>query len=107
MAKRLKQRQAHFGLFPIVRSIRLRVAMTRYKELRQILADEIAAGKHAVGGRFPTEFELCDRFGVSRHTVREALRLLQDQGLLARQAGLGTTVLAHTPGTQYNSTPDS
>ncbi|HTJ65237.1 MAG TPA: GntR family transcriptional regulator [Alphaproteobacteria bacterium] len=81
--------------------------MTRYKELRQILADEIAAGKHAVGGRFPTEFELCDRFGVSRHTVREALRMLQDQGLLSRQAGAGTIVLARTRPTLYSQTLDS
>lgn len=81
--------------------------MTRYKELRQILADEIAAGKHAVGGRFPTEFELCDRFGVSRHTVREALRMLQDQGLLSRQAGAGTTVLAKIRPTLYSQTLDS
>jgi DNA-binding GntR family transcriptional regulator len=81
--------------------------MTRYKELRQILADEIAAGKHVVGGRFPTEFELCDRFGVSRHTVREALRMLQDQGLLSRQAGAGTTVLAKTRPTLYSQTLDT
>jgi len=81
--------------------------MTRYKELRQILADEIATGKHAVGGRFPTEFELCDRFGVSRHTVREALRILQDQGLLSRQAGSGTTVLARSRAALYSQTLDS
>ncbi|HEX4507808.1 MAG TPA: GntR family transcriptional regulator [Alphaproteobacteria bacterium] len=81
--------------------------MTRYMELRQTLAAEIAAGAFAVGAKFPTEYELCDRFGVSRHTVREALRALEDQGLLARQAGLGTTVLAHTPATHYTSTLDS
>jgi DNA-binding GntR family transcriptional regulator len=76
-------------------------------ELRQTLAAEIAAGAFAVGAKFPTEYELCDRFGVSRHTVREALRALEDQGLLARQAGLGTTVLAHTPAAHYTSTLDS
>ncbi len=81
--------------------------MARYKELRQILGDEIASGVHAVGGRFPTEYELCDRFGVSRHTVREALRALEDQGLLARQAGAGTTVLARAPTTLYTQPTDS
>jgi DNA-binding GntR family transcriptional regulator len=81
--------------------------MTRYKELRQTLSDEIAAGIHPVGGRFPTEYELCDRFGVSRHTVREALRALEDQGLLARQAGAGTTVLARTRAPVYTQTFDS
>jgi GntR family transcriptional regulator len=81
--------------------------LTRYKELRQILADEIANGVFAVGGKFPTEYELCERFGVSRHTVREALRALEDQGLLARQAGSGTTVLARTRAPLYTQTFDS
>jgi DNA-binding GntR family transcriptional regulator len=81
--------------------------LTRYMELRQTLAAEIAAGAFAVGAKFPTEYELCDRFSVSRHTVREALRALEDQGLLARQAGLGTTVLARTPPTLYTQTLDS
>jgi DNA-binding GntR family transcriptional regulator len=76
-------------------------------ELRQTLAGEIAAGAFAVGGKFPTEYELCERFSVSRHTVREALRALEDQGLLARQAGLGTTVLARTPAALYSQTLDS
>jgi GntR family transcriptional regulator len=81
--------------------------LTRYKELRQILADEIASGVFTVGGRFPTEYELCERFGVSRHTVREALRALEDQGLLSRQAGSGTTVLARTRAPLYTQTFDS
>ncbi|HLG85593.1 MAG TPA: GntR family transcriptional regulator [Alphaproteobacteria bacterium] len=75
--------------------------MARYKELRETLAEEIAAGIHPVGGRFPTEFELCDRFGVSRHTVREALRALEGKGLLSRQAGAGTTVLARASEPHY------
>jgi len=81
--------------------------VVRYKELRQILAGEIASGTYAVGDRFPTEHELCARFEVSRHTVREALRALEDQGLLARQAGSGTTVLARTPHAHYTQTLDS
>jgi GntR family transcriptional regulator len=81
--------------------------LTRYKELRQILANEIATGIFTVGGRFPTEYELCERFGVSRHTVREALRALEDQGLLSRQAGSGTTVLARTRAPLYTQTFDS
>jgi DNA-binding GntR family transcriptional regulator len=42
----------------------------------------------------PTETELCATFAVSRHTVREALRLLEESGLVARRQGSGTTVLA-------------
>ena len=68
--------------------------MPRYMELRETLAAEIEAGDHPVGARFPTDLELCRRFGVSRHTVREALRTLQDQGRLVRQRGAGTVVAA-------------
>jgi DNA-binding GntR family transcriptional regulator len=81
--------------------------LSRYQELRQILTEEIASEKYAVGDRFPTEHELCARFGVSRHTVREALRTLEEQGLLARQAGSGTTVLARTAPKLYTQTLDS
>jgi GntR family transcriptional regulator len=40
----------------------------------------------------PTELELVDRYGVSRSTVREALRRLRDEGVLVSQRGRGTTV---------------
>jgi DNA-binding GntR family transcriptional regulator len=75
--------------------------MVRYRELHEALADEIAAGIHPVGEKFPTEFALCERFRVSRHTVREALRLLQAQGLLERHAGSGTVVRARAPAPYY------
>lgn len=41
---------------------------------------------------FPTEGELTRSYGVSRHTVREALRRLEVDGLLVRERGRGTTV---------------
>jgi GntR family transcriptional regulator len=53
--------------------------------------------------RFPTDQELVATYGVSRQTVREAVRRLADDGLLARERGRGTRVRAlefeHTPGT--------
>jgi DNA-binding GntR family transcriptional regulator len=75
--------------------------VARYQEVRKILADEIASGRYAVGARFPTDFELCERFGISRHSVREALRQLQDQGLLARRRGAGTVVRGQVPQTMF------
>ena len=68
-----------------------------YRGLRATLMAEIANGKFPLGSRFPTDYELCARFRVSRHTVREALRSLQDEGMLVRQPGSGTTV-AGVPG---------
>lgn len=41
---------------------------------------------------FPTDLDLVERYGVSRHTVRDALRRLRDEGLIVRQRGRGTTV---------------
>lgn len=42
----------------------------------------------------PTETELCALYAASRHTVREALRLVEEAGLVARRQGSGTTVIA-------------
>jgi GntR family transcriptional regulator len=66
-----------------------------YLRIEQILKDEILAGQHPVGALLPPEIELCTRFGVSRYTVRAALRLLTDAGLVARRQGAGTIVIAN------------
>ncbi len=67
---------------------------TRYSTLARHLTDEIEAGRYKVGDRIPTEAELQQRFDVSRHTVREALRDLKSRGLILARAGVGTVVRA-------------
>lgn len=47
----------------------------------------------SAGDQFPTEQALCREFGVSRETVREALRGLEQDGWLLRRPGKGTFVL--------------
>lgn len=74
-----------------------------YREILDRLVDEIAAGIHPVGGRFPTEQELCARYGASRHTVRAALRNLQELGLIRRRQGSGSVVAATRPRPRYAS----
>lgn len=65
---------------------------TRYLQVAQSLAADIADGRYAVGSLLPGEAELTARFGVSRATVREALRRLQQLGLVSRSQGVGTRV---------------
>lgn len=67
-------------------------AQPRYLAVAQRLSKAITSGEYDVGSLLPTETELCQRFGVSRHTVREALRKLRDLGLVSRHQGVGTRV---------------
>jgi GntR family transcriptional regulator len=63
----------------------------RYREMADELRIAILGGKFPEG-EFPTESVLCKKYGVSRFTVREALRALQGEGLIARKRGSGTVV---------------
>ena len=47
------------------------------------------------GDRLPSESELCERFGVSRMTARQAMQLVANTGLIERRRGAGTFVGAH------------
>ena len=68
----------------------------RYEEIHRQLLNDIRDGRYPVGGKLPPELELCATFAASRHTVREAIRRLTEQGLIARRAGAGTIVLRRT-----------
>src|SRR6185437_5081544 len=48
---------------------------------------QIAAGKLQVDSRLPSERALAEQFGVSRNTLREALRSLEHAGLIRLQTG--------------------
>lgn len=63
-----------------------------YLQLSRQLKRAILEGVYPVGARLPTEGELVERYGVSRHTVREALRQLRNEGLVTSKQGAGTTV---------------
>ena len=69
-------------------------AAPRYMALAEALRSRIADGEPDVGELLPTEHALCETYSVSRHTVREALRLLAEAGLIARRRGAGTVVVA-------------
>ena len=60
--------------------------------VRKELTRLILGGEFAVGSKLPNEDRLCDRFGVSRVTIREAVRGLIEDGLVVRRHGSGTYV---------------
>lgn len=66
----------------------------RYLDLANVLRKQIAQGKFTIGDRLPTEHALCDRHGLSRHTARAALQVLEDEGLIERRPGIGTRVIS-------------
>jgi GntR family transcriptional regulator len=68
-----------------------------YFQVEQELASQIRAGAIAVGSRLPTEPELSDHFGVSRSVVREAIRRLEQMGLVTRRHGVGSFVVQRDP----------
>lgn len=73
-----------------------------YKQIYHVLKADILSGRYSPGSQLPTESELVQRFGVSRVTVRNALALLQREGLLVRIPAKGTFVRreevpSHTP----------
>ena len=65
---------------------------TKQGLLADALSSEIRGGRYKIGDRLPSEPALSQRFGVSRHTVRAALRVLHQLGLVSSQQGVGTTV---------------
>ena len=62
-----------------------------WAQLEEDLRRRIDQGEFS-SGQFPTDLELTKTYGVSRHTVREAIRHLNRTGLLRRERGRGTVI---------------
>jgi len=75
-------------MFRSAKSERKTLTEIAQQELRQA----ITGGTFQPGSQLPTEAELCETLGVSRTVVREALRVLEDDGLVVRRHGVGTFV---------------
>lgn len=60
------------------------------ERVRSDLERALASGRWREGEKLPTERELCEYYGAARNTVRRALQVLEDAGLIVRHIGRGT-----------------
>lgn len=79
----------------------------RYRAIADELIHAIVSKRYPLGSTLPAETELCGQLQASRHTIREALRILEEGGLISRRQGSGSEVVADTPPVRYRQTVDS
>ena len=72
-----------------------------YRQVVDKLLAKIDSGKLGVGDSLPPEPQLAAQYLVSRHTVREALRILGQMGIIDRRPGAGTVIKARKPQPTY------
>lgn len=66
-------------------------------QIARQLRTAIESGEYGPGDRLPSQPELASRYGVARETVKAALRLLRNEGLIVSQQGSGTFVNTDRP----------
>lgn len=66
-----------------------------YLQLAALLGAQIRDGQWKAGEALPAERQLCERLGISRVTLRQAVDALVEQGLVTRRQGAGTFVTSH------------
>jgi GntR family phosphonate transport system transcriptional regulator len=67
---------------------------TAWRRIADALASAIEQGEYAPGDTLPASVALAERYGVHRHTVRQAFRHLAERGLVSVSRGRGTQVTA-------------
>jgi GntR family transcriptional repressor for pyruvate dehydrogenase complex len=72
-----------------------------YEEITEQVKDAILEGHLKPGERLPSERDLCEMFGVGRPTVREALRVLDNMGLIEIGPGVKGSTVKDVDITQY------
>ena len=65
-----------------------------YVQIADQLRRRVQKGQYAVGDRLPAEGQLAEQFSVNRHTLRQAVGLLRQEGTLRVERGKGTFVTA-------------
>jgi len=72
----------------------VQVRQTRYDQIADELRARVEAGEYGAGRLLPSEAELSTRFDASRVTVRRALEVLREEGLVDSRQGFGWFVAA-------------
>ncbi len=72
-------------------------AVPKYRQLLQLLRNQILTGELPAGARLPTEDELIQVYGLSRGTVRKAIEQLGAEGLVHTEQGSGSFVSTAHP----------
>lgn len=67
-----------------------------YRQIAGILRERIESGAIAPGRRIPSLVELEQEFEVARDTLRKAIQVLKDEGLVETVTGMGTFVTDQT-----------
>lgn len=76
--------------------------MSRYTQIATRLSEAIRRNDYSIGEQLPSEVELSSQYQVSRFTIREALRLLREAGIISRRRRHGTQVIARVAPTRYD-----
>lgn len=71
----------------------------RYVSIADFLQQQIESGEVQSGERLPSQHEMAKQFGVSLTTLRSAVDLLEQRGLVRSAHGLGTFAQSPEPGT--------
>lgn len=67
-----------------------------YAKIAEAIREEINLGNLKPGDRIPTEEELCRIYNVSRGTIRKALHILEEDGIISRRQGIGSFVKSNS-----------
>lgn len=71
--------------------------MKKYEYVAASLSDAVNRGHYPAGTLLPTEEQLTEKYSVSRQTVRKALSILEENGIIEKKQGSGSTVKIRNP----------
>ncbi len=76
----------------MTKSVSAQGGVALWRQIADAIRLDIVGGKLSSGDRLPTEAILAERFSANRHTVRRALSVLAEEGVVMAEQGRGTFV---------------